>query len=677
MVKKFTLIFIVVTLAVVFIPYAPVHAGSTYYVATTGNNAWAGTIGSPWRTIDHAVDSVIAGDTIIVRGGTYNEQVTFGVSGTAGNIITLRNYTGETPIIDGTGLAITDDGLIEIEDHAYITIDGFTITNGMQDGTYGGVRGVMVLAWVASSVSDITITNCHIYHLHNCGIEVVDMTAGTTITDITVTYNQIHDVSPVWDEDLEGINLMGVSGFEIAYNTVYDVEQICIDSKTGGNGTIHDNIVTDWDEARNAGMYVNGDNVAVYRNLIYNTGNSGTAFGIAHESGGTLTNIDFYNNIIYGVYNCVGLGDFSDTLVDVVIVNNTFYDFSWAGVHTYNPVTLTSCVVRNNIYYSTTNGAYSNLYEVSAGMTTTHNLYYNSGGSFHIGSEKGTSYVEDNPDFVSTTAPYNFYLQAASPAIDAGNATLAFASDYAGTVRPQNSLYDIGAYEYISGAPYEYEFPVTVTETEGTAHTYYPANLGYGAQALIDAGKLDANGLDSDMKVDGSAVPYMLADDRVYAVLPSLPASQSKVVTLYTGFSPAKSSMDIIMGENGYITTLDSAAIEPGDDFQIDVVGYFDTSAGANKNILIKGLALKLYISAADVVTGDMNNGTTIVTYALTSGVHTLSIRADSTNFYLWIDSTLVDTTALAGDSVPDTADNIIWGQNNCVKYFDSIRWYN
>ncbi len=70
------------------------------YVALTGSNSNAGTITAPWRNIDYAVDRLVAGDTLYIRGGTYFEQVTASVSGTASSPITIRSYPGERAIID-------------------------------------------------------------------------------------------------------------------------------------------------------------------------------------------------------------------------------------------------------------------------------------------------------------------------------------------------------------------------------------------------------------------------------------------------------------------------------------------------------------------------------------------------------------------------------------------------
>ena len=46
-------------------------AGKTYYVATTGSDTAAGTSAAPWKTLQKAANAVAAGDTVIVRAGTY------------------------------------------------------------------------------------------------------------------------------------------------------------------------------------------------------------------------------------------------------------------------------------------------------------------------------------------------------------------------------------------------------------------------------------------------------------------------------------------------------------------------------------------------------------------------------------------------------------------------------
>jgi subtilisin-like proprotein convertase family protein len=76
---------------------------TTYYVSTAGVTGNAGTsIDAPMRTIQAAVDAAMAGDTILVRGGTYRETVTTPRSGTALARITIQNYENEVVTVNGT-----------------------------------------------------------------------------------------------------------------------------------------------------------------------------------------------------------------------------------------------------------------------------------------------------------------------------------------------------------------------------------------------------------------------------------------------------------------------------------------------------------------------------------------------------------------------------------------------
>ena len=113
--------------------------GNTYYVAKTGLDSNDGSLAHPWLTINHAASTAVAGDTVYVRSGTYNEYV-FDCyhSGTAGNPITFENYPGESPIIDGTGLAnpSSNYGLLYIVGN-YINWQGFEIRNSLiYEGVY-------------------------------------------------------------------------------------------------------------------------------------------------------------------------------------------------------------------------------------------------------------------------------------------------------------------------------------------------------------------------------------------------------------------------------------------------------------------------------------------------------------------------------------------------------------
>jgi len=80
----------------------PMPGGPFYIVdARRGNDANPGTKADPWQTINHALAQLSAGDTLLLRGGSYFENVYCAVKGAPDSPITIRSYPGELAVIDG------------------------------------------------------------------------------------------------------------------------------------------------------------------------------------------------------------------------------------------------------------------------------------------------------------------------------------------------------------------------------------------------------------------------------------------------------------------------------------------------------------------------------------------------------------------------------------------------
>jgi len=114
---------------------APVSSQSTWYVP------------DHWPTIQVAINSVANGDTVIVRPGTYEENLDF-----VGKVITLRSELGpEVTVIDGNQL----DRVVQFQsgETRDCVLEGFTITNGnASSGNGGGIDCTLI--------SSPTIRNC-------------------------------------------------------------------------------------------------------------------------------------------------------------------------------------------------------------------------------------------------------------------------------------------------------------------------------------------------------------------------------------------------------------------------------------------------------------------------------------------------------------------------------------
>jgi hypothetical protein len=81
----------------------------TYYVSPSGNDANSGSISAPLKNLQVAVNKMVPGDVVYVRGGTYypdykqdgaKTTIRLTASGTAANKMCIYNYPGETPILN-------------------------------------------------------------------------------------------------------------------------------------------------------------------------------------------------------------------------------------------------------------------------------------------------------------------------------------------------------------------------------------------------------------------------------------------------------------------------------------------------------------------------------------------------------------------------------------------------
>src|SRR5580658_3228355 len=138
------------------------QSGSTYYVSKSGKDTNSGSFTAPWLTIQHAANSVSAGATVYVEAGVYNESVTFPASGTATNPITFASYSGQTAVIDGTGLGVTAiQGLINIVNQSYITVNGFEIRNYTTSKAALTPAGI----WVTGAGSGLQLLNNVVHNI--------------------------------------------------------------------------------------------------------------------------------------------------------------------------------------------------------------------------------------------------------------------------------------------------------------------------------------------------------------------------------------------------------------------------------------------------------------------------------------------------------------------------------
>lgn len=451
-VKVGVLLIVCVLLAFIFLSHRLVLSagGNTYYVSPSGADTNAGTESQPWQTIQKAADTMVAGDTVYIKAGTYPERVVPQNSGSAGSYITYAAYAGDTATIDGSTVTLPSDwgGLFDVSNKDYIVISGLRIIKAGPNDNNVGI--------LADNSSYITIEKNHTYDTVSSGIAIWNS------DNIIIDGNEV--VLACNDGEQECITVAGTDIFEIKNNHVHDggpgtIGGEGIDVKDGSsNGDIYRNHVHDLNRL---GIYVDSwdkhtHTIDVYQNIVYNiVDNDG--FAVAAESGGLLEDINIYNNIAYDNGTCgISISRnggllYQHPMENIQVINNTFYNngSTWGGgVYLDNP-DADDIIIRNNLCSQNLS------FQIAAepdvlpqSYTVDHNLI--DGYRGYTGEVYGSDYVEEFPRLVDPNGA-DFHLQSNSPAIDKGSSVGAPSDDYDGTSRPQMTGYDIGAYEYAPG----------------------------------------------------------------------------------------------------------------------------------------------------------------------------------------------------------------------------------
>ena len=475
--------------------------GIAFYVSTTGNDSNPGTILSPWRTIQHAANSVQAGDTVYVRGGVYNESVNISASGSAiAGPITFQTFPGENAIVDGTGLVpstSSTQGLINITNQSYISIQGLEIRNYQTASASAIPAGI----WVSGSGSNIQILNNVIHNIVTTsettgsafGIAVYGTAAPASLDSVTISGNQVYGLKTGTSES---VNVDGnVTNFAITNNIIHDNDNIGIDVigfegvspnpayDYARNGTVSGNTIYNISAINNPGegrdydangIYVDGGSqVIIERNLIHDVD---IGIEMASEHQGHVTSfVIARNNLVYSANSTgITIGGYAPNVGGTdhcTIVNNTLFqnDTKNTGSGEFQIQNYaTNNVFKNNIVYASSQGLFINNFTNTEPdpADVDYNLYYsllNSSmavflwnGTNHTGfssyqsatgKDSHSQYVD--PQFLSLTMP-DLQIQLTSPAVNAGinlGTGVVGALDFAGNPRLHGTSIDIGAYQ--------------------------------------------------------------------------------------------------------------------------------------------------------------------------------------------------------------------------------------
>ena len=481
------------------VTHASSAAAHIYYVdGTQGNDQNDGlTLTTAWKTIQKSFDAAVAGSVVEIRGGTYYEQLTMHVSGTAGNPVTFTNYNNEQVIIDGSKNSGTT--IITIADKSFLVFSNLTV----QHITKNNATGVLVSASKSGGANDLTF--------HNLVFKTINWTSSASTTPnsnqnpqpfIAYGYGatQANAITNLVIDSCEftsnitgfseSLSLDGnIDGFTITNNKVHDNSNIGI-AAIGHYGTSSNSQL---DQARNGlirgntcfnnmasyatsgGIYIDGGrDIKIDRNITYQ---NGYGIEVGNEENGTASNITVTNNLIYlNQVTGIAFGGYdtgtTGQVTNCIFRNNTFFknNTNNDGSGEFYVTKASNCTIGNNVFYTNSQNTLFSFENISPQTANTidYNDYFTTGGnasditinwrsksyssftSYKTGTGQDAHSFFKDPLFTSTGTTPDLHVKAGSPCLGTGNPswiTDTQEKDFDGNARVVNGAVDMGAYQ--------------------------------------------------------------------------------------------------------------------------------------------------------------------------------------------------------------------------------------
>ncbi len=497
--------FLSLVMFLVCVSVASGQPNTSFYVSTTGNDSNPGTQTAPWRTVQHAADTVRAGSTVNVRGGIYEEIVNIKASGNATDgYITFRSFPGETAVLDAEHFAPEGrSGILTVLNKSYIRIEGFEIRNYRTAEHRLAPLGISVMG----AGSHIELLKNNVHHIeqnfdgrdapgrggNGFGIAVYGTDAKTPISELVIDGNEVHHLKTGSSESL--VVNGNVTKFRITHNVVHDNNNIGIDiigfERTAPDPAVdqaRDGVVSgNWvynitsrgnpayqNDESSDGIYVDGGTrILIEQNVIHDV-DFGIELASEHQNRAT-SYTTARNNLIYQCHTAgVSIGGYAPERGHTdhcTVINNTLYENDTSGTGSGEfqmQWNMANNIFANNIVYAGPRCLFmlnkSQLDKKQPPTSIDHNLYYcasESKASTWIESSETVrgfdTYVAStgndrhsrflDPRFIDATK--DFHLRSDSPAIAAGttDGIPVGELDIEGSPRVKSGKIDLGCYQ--------------------------------------------------------------------------------------------------------------------------------------------------------------------------------------------------------------------------------------
>ena len=390
------------------------HA-ATFFVMPSGTNGNGASWNSPWVGFSNIQwVSVSAGSTVCLGGGAYSGSLTLSKSGTSSAPITIKRATASDATC-GAGIPAGADSQVKLSvsgTKSAIDFSGvsWVVLDGMVDSgikvNYG--RGSIGVGF------DGTVANDRVSHLELQGPGVNDAPTvndpasvcsvgiqygfNPSTTFITISHNIVHDGDTLIHNAGQTAN-----NITFEYNTLYN-------SGSGSASICHPNLA-----------FFGSDDNLIFR---YNISHDVQVEGIFFPYGGNA-NVYIYGNVFYNGGGRSIEPKQGSSYGPFFIYNNTFGSGMTPALRTDATV---SGQATNNLLLS---GATWNNLTTSNNLAGTTGMFVNSGAN-------------------------DYHLVSGAAAINAGKALTPdgfINKDMDGNIRGADGAWDVGAYEFSSGAP--------------------------------------------------------------------------------------------------------------------------------------------------------------------------------------------------------------------------------
>lgn len=408
-------------LAVLIVGSVSIAAAETFYVAPPpqGSDANPGTMALPWATLQRAADQVLAGDTVLVRGGQYAGGH-FTTSGTAGLPIVLKAFEDEVVEITADN-PVTPDG-INLEGVDWMTVEGFSVSGRGRAGIRAVLCEQVILRgnrlegnqkWgiFTGFCDDLLIED------NECANSVIEHGIYVSNSGDRPTVRR----NTIWDNNANGIHMNGDAsqgGDGVISGALIEANEIFGNGAAGGSGINLDGV----------------QDSTIVNNLIYATHASGISL-YQIDGGGPSTGNLVYNNTVIVADDGRWALNIRDGGTGNTLRNNVFYSY-----HGYRGGV--SVAADSLAGLDSNRNAVEDRFTIDDGDT----VVTLSEWQVMTGADLDSIAATPEGLFVDPQSE-DFELDEGSPAVDSGETLSGVVADRHGRQRPIAAAFDIGAHE--------------------------------------------------------------------------------------------------------------------------------------------------------------------------------------------------------------------------------------